>query len=143
MDIDVGSISREKTIKQGLHCKPFRYFLEFVAPEMLERYPLEERGYFTKGTIRSKSSPNFCVEVSRESDNDNDMTGKLVLNKCENNHVKPSTKQSFSLTWHRNIQNDIYDYCIDNSLAIIECHFHGGNQLWKFDLVCVFLVKAN
>lgn len=138
MSLDPGNLSRENIIKQGLHCKPFRYFVEYVAPELLERYPIIDPGYFAKGTIRSKANPKLCVEVSKnniENAKDVPLTRKLILNKCDDSHVNPSFKQFFTLTWHRNIQHSIYDYCIQNSLTIVECHFRGGNQLWKFDMV--------
>ncbi|XP_070502431.1 N-acetylgalactosaminyltransferase 4-like [Chironomus tepperi] len=140
MSLDPGNLSRENIIRQGLHCKPFRYFIEYVAPELLERYPIIDPGYFAKGTIRSKANPKLCVEVFKDNtENTKDMpiTRKIILNKCDDNHVNPSPRQSFTLTWNRNIQNSIYDYCIQNSLTIVECHFRGGNQLWRFDLVSI------
>lgn len=37
--VDVGDISKQLAIKEKLQCKPFKYFLEVVAPDMLEKYP--------------------------------------------------------------------------------------------------------
>lgn len=37
--VDVGDISKQLAIKEKNHCKPFKYFLEVVAPDMLEKYP--------------------------------------------------------------------------------------------------------
>lgn len=127
--VDVGDLMRAKAIKRGLHCKPFTYFLGFVAPEVLERYPLEDPGYFAKGAIQSKTNPTLCVEVSSPGRN------KISLNICDKNLVDPSPKQFFKLAWHRNIQHSNFDFCIPSSLMMSECHFSGGNQLWKYDLV--------
>ena len=126
-EVDTGNMVRPKTIKRGLHCKPFRYFIEFVATELLERYPLDDPGHFAMGSIQSKSKTNVCLEIPKGQ--------RLVIAAtCEKNLVKPSIKQFFKLTWHRNIQHFIFDFCIQDTLTIAECHFSGGNQFWRYDL---------
>lgn len=129
-EADVGDMLRAKAIKRGLNCKPFSYFLEFVAPEMLERYPLEDPGCFAQGTIQSKAVASLCIEVPKSR-----KTKLLELKVCEKNLIQPSPQQFFKLAWHRNIQHHIYDFCIRDSLTMAECHFAGGNQFWKYDLV--------
>lgn len=126
----MGVLTREKGIRQALHCKPFRYFLEYVAPDMLVRYPLQDPGSFAKGAIQSKADANLCLEVSKEDVR----FRQLVVNECSSSKVVPSTGQYFSLTWHRNLQHANYDVCVGNNLIINSCHYIGGNQLWKFDL---------
>lgn len=37
--IDAGDVSKQLAIKKQLQCKPFKYFMEVVAPDMLEKYP--------------------------------------------------------------------------------------------------------
>jgi polypeptide N-acetylgalactosaminyltransferase len=129
-EADVGDLLRAKAIKRGLHCKPFSYFLEFVAPEMLERYPLVDLGYFAQGCVQSKASPNLCLEVPPGAK----LRG-ILLKDCEKNLIKPSSKQFFKLGWHRNIQHFNFDFCLKDTLTMSECHYSGGNQLWKYDLV--------
>lgn len=129
-EADVGDLTRAKAIKRGLHCKPFNYFLEFVAPEMLERYPLEDLGCFAQGSIQSKAVPSLCIEVPKSR-----KIRQIEAKACDKNLVKPSPNQFFKLSWHRNIQHHIYDFCIRDSLTMSECHFNGGNQFWKYDLV--------
>jgi polypeptide N-acetylgalactosaminyltransferase len=125
---DIGNMVRPKTIRRGLHCKPFRYFLEFIAPEMLKRYPLEDPGHFASGAIQSKANSNMCLEIPKGK-------RKAVMAVCEKNLIKPSVKQFFKLTWHRNIQHHVFDFCLQDSMTVSECHFAGGNQFWRFDLV--------
>jgi polypeptide N-acetylgalactosaminyltransferase len=125
---ETGNMIRPKTIKRGLHCKPFRYFLEFVAPEMLQRYPLADPGHFASGTIQSKASSNLCLEIPKGQ-------RKVIAATCEKNLVNPSVKQFFKLSWHRNIQHFIFDFCLQDTMTVAECHFSGTNQYWKFDLV--------
>lgn len=128
--VDAGVLIREKSIRDALHCKPFRYFMEYVAPDMLVRYPLQDPGSFAKGAIQSKADAKLCFEVSKEDVR----YRKLEVNECSDNKVVPSTGQHFTLTWHRNLQHSNFDVCIANSLILNSCHYIGGNQLWKFDL---------
>lgn len=135
VEADAGDLMRPKTIKHGLHCKPFRYFIEFVAPELLERYPLEDPGCFAQGTIQSKSNPRLCIEVPTPGNR-----RQIVVNDCEKNLIQPSPRQFFKLAWHRNIQHFSYDFCLQDSLVMVECHYTGKNQLWKYDLVKNFFL---
>lgn len=127
-DVDAGDLTRPKTIRRGLHCKPFRYFLEFVAPDMLERYPIESPGVFASGVIQSKANSKLCIDAPRTNRN------HVVLDDCENNHVSPTPKQFFTLSWHRNIMHSKYDICLTNGDTLVDCHYTGGNQLWQFDI---------
>lgn len=49
--IDIGDISFMLNIKKKLKCKPFKFFLEEVAPEMLDRYPYKEPPAFASGGV--------------------------------------------------------------------------------------------
>lgn len=135
--VDIGDLKREKAIRDSMHCKPFRYFLEYVAPDMLERYPFVSRGSFAKGALQSKASPSLCVAVSREKTR----YKKLEVSRCESNKVSPSIGQFFNLTWHRNLQFFDFDVCVTASLNIDICHYMGDNQLWKFDIDTTQLIN--
>jgi polypeptide N-acetylgalactosaminyltransferase len=50
--IEVGDVSYMKSIKKKLQCKPFSYFLNNVASDMLDRYPPVEPPAFASGTVR-------------------------------------------------------------------------------------------
>jgi polypeptide N-acetylgalactosaminyltransferase len=52
--LDVGDVSQMRKIKQKLQCKPFQYFLEVVAPEMMEKFPPFETDVFASGAVRFK-----------------------------------------------------------------------------------------
>jgi polypeptide N-acetylgalactosaminyltransferase len=51
-ELDVGDMSYMKNLKQKLQCKPFKYFIEEVAPDMLERYPYIDPPAFASGAVR-------------------------------------------------------------------------------------------
>lgn len=133
-DADAGDLTRAKARHRGLHCKPFRYFIEFVAPDMLDYYPIEDPGYFAKGAIQSKARPQLCIEVPKHG-----KRMQIEVKECVKDLIKPHPKQFFKLAWHRNIQHFTYDFCLEDDLTMAECHFAGGNQYWKYDLVRIIL----
>lgn len=138
-EADVGDLIKAKAIKRGLHCKPFRYFLEFIAKDMLERYPLVDPGCFAQGAVQSRAKPGYCLEVPK-SGNDR----RIVLAECEKNLIKPLPKQFFKLTWHRSIQHFTFDFCLrGSSLSMGECRFTGGDQFWKFDIATSQILQNN
>jgi polypeptide N-acetylgalactosaminyltransferase len=49
--IDPGDLTKQLAIKEKNKCKPFKYFMEHVAPDMLERFPLVEPEPFAYGTV--------------------------------------------------------------------------------------------
>ncbi len=42
IEIDEEDLEDQKDLKKSLNCLPFSHFIENLAPDMLERYPLEE-----------------------------------------------------------------------------------------------------
>lgn len=53
-DVETGDLSRQLAVKKSLNCKPFKYFIEKVSPDMLEFYPLVDPPPFAKGAVRLK-----------------------------------------------------------------------------------------
>lgn len=91
---------------------------------------MEDPGSFAKGAIQSKANPKLCVEVSKE-----DVRYRAIeVKECSVNLVSPHVGQFFTLSWHKNLQHSNFDVCVVNSLHINNCHYLGGNQLWKFDI---------
>lgn len=50
--VDAGDLTYQKSIKENLKCKSFDYFIENVAPDMLEFYPLVDPPPFARGAVR-------------------------------------------------------------------------------------------
>lgn len=51
LNTDHGDVSYMKGIKNKLKCKPFGYYFERVAPDMLERFPLVDPPHFSFGAV--------------------------------------------------------------------------------------------
>lgn len=138
--IDPGDLTEAKLVKESLNCKPFRYFLDQVAPDMAQRYPFYDLGAFASGAIQSETDKTMCMGWQRHK--------KIELFECDKNLTHPKDSQDFLLSWHRHIKmnNNIDDCITDGNLHISSCHFELGNQLWFYDLVSatsnlMFLLK--
>jgi polypeptide N-acetylgalactosaminyltransferase len=49
--LEIGDISKQLALKEKLSCRPFHYFFDKIAPDMLERFPLIEPEHFASGTV--------------------------------------------------------------------------------------------
>lgn len=130
-DADAGDLTRAKMIRKNLNCKPFDYFLEYVMPDMLERYPYKDLGVFANGAIQSEST-KLCIDTSHNS-----YENSIDLNECSSDLVNPIRTQSFSLSWHRQIKpKTVHHRCLDTKrLEIKFCDFKLKRQLWFYDMV--------
>lgn len=127
-DIDAGDLTEAIEVRKKLNCKPFKYYLEKVAPHILERFPIHPRADFASGAIQSLADKNLCMSQSENHQN-------LKLENCSRNLEHPETAQSFNLTWHRMITiNDDTEMCFDNTV-IWPCHWQQGIQMFRYLLV--------
>lgn len=51
LQLDFGDISQQLILKKSLDCKPFSYFLDHIAADMLDRFPLVDYDNFASGTV--------------------------------------------------------------------------------------------
>lgn len=128
---EAGDLTEAFALKKRLNCKPFQWFLDNIAPEICERYQPHNWGIFAKGAIISDADPNLCVTFKFKKFSD-----PLELTECSENKTDPSWGHFFIHTWSRQIKlNDANWQCIDSSnVALQNCHFNLGYQLWKYDL---------
>ena len=138
--VDAGDLTREKLIRKNLNCKPFQYYLDNIAPEMLERYPVVDKGVFAKGAIQSEANSSYCVDTLNRPEHQ--PFNGLGLFKCHQSLTNPSTNQDFFFSWNRQIRKNNQNYvCVDNyqnKPFVNGCGFNFGNQFWFYDLVRLF-----
>ena len=140
--IDHGDLSEALALKKKLKCKPFRYFVKVIAPDLAEIWPPFELPKFAFGAIYSEGNISQCVTHVGPKERD-----PLKLEKCIKNYTNPDETQHFELTWHKFIilhrwkTPDHERFCLDigNQVRMSPCHFKFGNQLLRFDLVRKFL----
>jgi polypeptide N-acetylgalactosaminyltransferase len=49
--LDIGDISKQLAMKKKLVCRPFHYFFDVIAKDMLQYFPLIEPVHFASGTV--------------------------------------------------------------------------------------------
>ncbi|ROT71654.1 hypothetical protein C7M84_010013 [Penaeus vannamei] len=129
-NIDPGDLSEQKAIREKLQCRPFRWFMEEVAPDLVKVYPPVEPPDFASGRIQSIVDSNLCVDTRYKRHGD-----RFGLQECGH-----GGEQSFHLTWHKDIRPGKRSVCWDVSsgdaqapVLLYNCHGMGGNQMWKYD----------
>jgi polypeptide N-acetylgalactosaminyltransferase len=125
-NIDPGDLSKPKALRRKLNCKPFKYFIENVAPDMLKMYPPEIQN-FANGSLRVLNT-NHCIDTYSRP-----LGSPVGIYAC--NPEKPKT-QYLELTWYRDIRLKDIDICLEApNFNIVGCHYNFGNQLFKYDVV--------
>ena len=131
LEVDIGDISVQLALKQKLKCKPFSYFLEEIAPDMLDRFPLVDNDDFASGTIRNKVIGK-CIQTT-----DHDHGSLVSLAVCSHNKTNPVHQQHFMLRYYRDIMIHGKSDCLEGSeqsLTYARCHYEQGNQYFRFDV---------
>lgn len=118
--IDAGDLTAELTIKEKLKCKPFKYYLDEIAPEILKLYPLVPC-YYAMGFLQLKNSEK-CLKMKTYQDS-------LTLTNC-------TEASNFTLTIEQSIRfNDNNDQCLDGGeFNFQNCHHMKGNQHWIYNI---------
>ena len=133
--VDAGDISYQKYVRVRQQCKPFKYFMEVVAPDMEDRYPPVERPAFAYGAIQNLAKPHLCIDslgAPRES--------PLGLFSCAKNKTNPQDTQLFTMRYSRDIAITRSMDCFDSyggdrrPVKTFVCHFAQGNQYFRYDL---------
>lgn len=57
-DLDPGDLTKQKALREKLQCKPFKWFMENVAFDIVNKYPLVEPPDFGVGEVRR--NPQYC-----------------------------------------------------------------------------------
>ncbi|XP_017053552.1 polypeptide N-acetylgalactosaminyltransferase 8 [Drosophila ficusphila] len=128
--IPVGNLAEQRELKKRLHCKPFKWFLNNLAWDFLNLYPVLDPEDYASGVIQSTSSPKLCLDRS-ESPN-----GRPKLANCSSDRVFPKPEQHWILTNRRELRSGFMCLEVRNSgqdVYFYQCHGQRGNQYWSFD----------
>lgn len=137
-NIDVGDISEQRALRERLHCKPFKWFMEHVAFDLLDHYPLLVESSFAYGGIKNLGT-GLCVDTMS---NTND--APLGFYSCAANISSPHQTQTFSLTLDYDIRQRFQTRCWSKPDAqkfiwLVECSkiFKPEKELWRYDFVSI------
>ncbi|XP_043475212.1 N-acetylgalactosaminyltransferase 6 [Leptopilina heterotoma] len=145
--MDPGDLTERKALREKLHCRSFKWFMEKVAFDLEDVYPAIEPEDFASGEIRNIELSNYCLDAKKRSRDE-----EVVLDLCSKDNTNKiiGGEQKFRLTWHKDIRPEGRDLCLDVSLGDIEspvtlypCHGGQGNQLWRYNLKTKWLVHGS
>lgn len=143
--MDPGDLKEQKALRKKLHCKSFKWFMEKIAFDLVEVYPLVEPDDFASGEIRNIGASDFCLDSKGRGQD-----GDVVLDFCSKDNPDIQGEQKFQLTWHKDIRPQGRTQCFDVSradtkapLSLYPCHGSQGNQLWRYDVEKQTLVHGS
>lgn len=135
-DLNAGDLSEQKALRERLQCKPFKWFMENVAFDFLDYFPVDEPSY-AYGGIRNFGLRSHCIDTMSK-----DGSSQIGVYYCGQNITFPQLTQSFSLTIEHEIRERFEDRCWtskyeNNSVWFSFCEksHRPVEQLWKYDLV--------
>lgn len=128
-NVHPGDVSKQKEIRERLQCKPFKYFFDVVAPDLLKRFPTNPDPDFAYGAIYLKTHTGMCLDTMFRY-----IDEPLSVYECDANLLNPEQTQFFNFTWDRYIKN--IDVCLDGRTATLYvCDLYSPEFLWNYDLV--------
>ncbi|XP_034105679.1 polypeptide N-acetylgalactosaminyltransferase 8 [Drosophila albomicans] len=129
--IKVGSLSKQKSLRERLQCKPFKWFLDHLASDFLALYPLEEPVDYAFGTVQSVAAPNLCLDRAESA-----IHPQLLP--CDRDLMYPKEQQKWSLSYFRDLHSSFH--CLElqerepqAEVWLWQCHHQAGNQFWFYD----------
>lgn len=134
LSVDVGDISEAKALRERLQCKPFKWFMENVAFDLLDYYPLDEPS-FAYGGIRNFGM-NLCVDTMSKNGET-----PLGLYACAENISYPHRTQTFSLTLDYEIRLRFEKRCWskhdETAVLLKKCSdkLRLDGEMWRYDVV--------
>ncbi|XP_011214220.2 N-acetylgalactosaminyltransferase 4 [Bactrocera dorsalis] len=142
--IDAGDLTAQHAVRERLNCKPFKWFLEEVAPDMLLKYPPDFPPTYASGAVQSAAYPHFCLDtMNRKSEE------AVGLFYCANNKTHPHANQDWELSISRDLRHRDSELCLDvqsvqenATVWMWPCHENGGNQFFFYDREHQWLVQG-
>ncbi|XP_016959200.1 polypeptide N-acetylgalactosaminyltransferase 8 [Drosophila biarmipes] len=128
--LSVGSLTEQRELKKRLHCKPFKWFLNNLAADFLNLYPIIDPAEYASGVLQSVASPKLCL------DRNDSRHEHPKLSPCSSDHVFPISEQHWILSNRRELKSGYYCLEVRNQgkdLRIYQCHGQSGNQFWSYD----------
>ncbi|KAI4454710.1 n-acetylgalactosaminyltransferase [Holotrichia oblita] len=118
----IGDLTHRKQLRNKLHCKSFKWYLDNVYPEKF----IPDENYFAYGQIRNKY--NMCLDDLQLSDG---KVGPLGLYPC---HNFMAMSQLFTLSSKGELRKEAFcsEATSNLNVQLTECHSHHREQYWLY-----------
>ncbi|XP_043255319.1 N-acetylgalactosaminyltransferase 6 isoform X1 [Colletes gigas] len=143
--LNPGNLTEQRNLRHKLHCKPFKWFMDNIAFDLVDVYPPIEPDDFASGEIRNMGVPELCLDSKKRKKD-----GLVVVDVCIKDNPKIQGEQEFRLTWHKDIRPKDRTECLDVSrgevkapVTLYPCHGGQGNQLWRYNVEKQWLMHGH
>ncbi|XP_067613514.1 N-acetylgalactosaminyltransferase 6-like isoform X2 [Eurosta solidaginis] len=134
--IDAGNLTKQLELRNKLHCKSFKWFIENVAFDLVKMYPPKGNTDFAFGQVRSVGASNLCLDTLGPPD-----YSFVGLRECDHDTKFPSRYQDWALSEDHDMRMRGEDYCLraadlgaqTSFVIIFDCHFGDPNQVWYYN----------
>ncbi|TRY64534.1 hypothetical protein DNTS_022655 [Danionella cerebrum] len=129
--LPAGDLSAQRSLRERLGCRNFRWFMSSVAPDLPLHYPPVEPDPAAWGELRNVGS-GLCVESKHFTSG-----SPITLEKCR----RGSYAQVFTFGWREDIRvgDPLHTkkVCLDavshnSPVTLYDCHGMKGNQRWVY-----------
>lgn len=131
--IHPGDLTKPIAVRERLKCKPFKYFLEVIAPDLIQKYPYDPV-QFSHGIVRLVNT-NYCIDTLSQG------LGKtLGLFQCDDNVTEPRATQNFEFTQFKDVRLRNGEICWDSTkVSLQKCDLELNQQKFHYDHVSKFI----
>lgn len=133
--LNPGDLTKQRALRKRLQCKPFKWFMERVAFDLIDHFPLDEPS-FAYGGIKNLGM-NLCVDTLSKKG-----ITPIGLYPCAENISYPQFPQTFSLALDHSLRVRFDPRCLTkmnaNLVWLVSCWKHhklSRQQLWRYDMV--------
>lgn len=130
--VDAGDMTKQRAMRDELNCKPFDYFINQIAPEIPELFPIPRDDDIAYGTLQTSfNGTNYCVS-------DFEGKGKFcsIGTLCAVPKNLPHRSQFFHLSSEKRVEHDRTVNCFSD-------FEEGAIDRWSYNLVRITKIFFN
>ncbi|XP_011195817.3 N-acetylgalactosaminyltransferase 6 [Zeugodacus cucurbitae] len=133
--INEGDLTKQLALREKLHCKSFKWFIENVAFDLVKSYPPRGITDFAFGQVRSLGAPKLCLDSMGPPD-----YRAIGVDACETMRLFPSRRQDWSLSESHDLRMRGEEYCLqtaerkpNSQLLLYDCSYGSKDQQWYYN----------